>query len=89
MPAEIMRKRRHHYVPKWYLEAWADDGRVFCLREGQIVHPALKHMAVEQDFYAVRDLMPEDVEVIRRGIIAASDERVRTIHEQLLTAFVF
>lgn len=47
----------------------------------------LKHVAVERDFYEVQDLQPEDIEVIRCGIINPSEERLRQIHENLLAVF--
>jgi hypothetical protein len=42
---------------------------------------------VEEDFYAVSDLTPEDIEVLRRGVIAPSNEGARKLHENLLRDF--
>jgi hypothetical protein len=82
-----MRKRRHHYVPKFYMEPWAEDGRIFCLRKGQIKRLGLNDVGVEEDFYAVSDLTTEDIEVLRKGVIAPSNEWARKIHESLLRDF--
>jgi hypothetical protein len=82
-----MRKRRNHYVPKFYLEPWSENGRIFCLRQDQIKQLSLRDVGVEKDFYAVSDLTPEDIEVLRRGVIASSNEGVRNIPESLLRAF--
>lgn len=82
-----MRKRRHHYVPKFYLEPWSDNGQVFCLRKGEIKRVGLGDVGVEKDFYAVSDLTPEDIEVLRKGVIAPSNGGVRDIHESLLRDF--
>jgi hypothetical protein len=82
-----MRKRRHHYVPKFYLEPWSENGRIFCLREGEIKQVGLSDVGVEKDFYAVSDLTAEDIEVLRRGVIAPSTEGAREIHESLLRDF--
>src|ERR1700720_4573904 len=82
-----MRKRRHHYVPRFYLQAWAVGERIYCLREGRIGLMGLSDVAVEKDFYEVQDLEPEDIEVIRRGVIDPSYERGRLVHEDLLKIF--
>jgi hypothetical protein len=82
-----MRKRRNHYVSIFYLKAWAEGERVYCLREGCILPIGLKDVAVEKDFYEVQELQPEDIEVIRRGVIEPSDERARAGHEDLLKIF--
>jgi len=39
---------------------------------------------MEKDLYEVQDLQPEDIEVIRRGVIEPSDEWARPGHEDLL-----
>ena len=82
-----MRKRRHHYVPKFYLEPWSQSGWIFCLRKGEIKQLGLKNVGVEEDFYAVSDLTPEDIEFLRRGVIAPSNEGAHKIHESLLRDF--
>jgi hypothetical protein len=82
-----MRKRRHHYVPKFYLEPWSENGQILCLRKGKIKHVGLSDVGVEKDFYAASDLTPEDIEVLRRGVIAPSNEGARAIHESLLRDF--
>jgi Protein of unknown function (DUF4238) len=82
-----MRKRRNHYVSRFYLKAWADGERVYCLRRGRVRPIGLNDVAMERDFYQVHDLQPEDIEVIRRGVIERSDKRARAVHEGLLMIF--
>jgi len=82
-----MRKRRHHYVPQWYLTPWSENQRIYCLRNGQIKPCGLASVGVEKDFYAVSDLTIKDIEFLRRGVIAQSPEGVRSIHESLLREF--
>jgi hypothetical protein len=62
------------------MEPWAEDGRIFCLRKGQIKRLGLNDVGVEEDFYAVSDLTTEDIEVLRKGVIAPSNEWARKIH---------
>jgi hypothetical protein len=82
-----MRKRRTHYVSQFYLRPWANSERVYCLRQGHIRPMGLKDVAIEKDFYQVHDLQPEDIEVIRRGIIQPSEAWARPVHEDLLQIF--
>jgi hypothetical protein len=82
-----MRKRRHHYVPKFYLEPWSENGRIFCFRKGQVKQLGLNDVGVEEDFYAVGELTLEDIEVLRRGVIAPSNKGAQKIHESLLRDF--
>src|SRR5487761_1215371 len=82
-----MRKRRTHYVSQFYLRPWADGERVYCLRQGHIRAIGLKDVAIERDFYQVRDLQPDDIEVIRRGVIEPSEAWAKPLHEHLLEIF--
>jgi hypothetical protein len=82
-----MRKRRHHYIPKFYLRPWSENERVFCMR-GRIIKPiGLSHVGVKEDFYAVRDLTMDDIQFLEKTIIAQSPEGTRAIHENTLYAF--
>lgn len=82
-----MRKRRHHYVPKFYLRPWATGQRIFCFRDGQIKPVGLRDVGVEEDFYEVRDLTSADVEVLWHGVIQVSPVPLRLTHEALLHKF--
>ncbi len=83
----MIRKRRHHYVPQFYLKPWAKDNRVFCLRAGKIKQLGLRDVGVAQDFYAVGDLTPDDVEFLRQAVIAHSPTGARRLHNELLRDF--
>ena len=82
-----MRKRRHHYVPKFYLKPWSHHKQVFCLRAGAIKRVGLRDVGVEEDFYAVRDLTLDDIEFLKNAVVAASPERFRPLHLGLLRDF--
>lgn len=84
---KVMRKRRTHYVSQFYLRPWADGERVYCLRRGHIRAIGLKDVAIERDFYQVRDLQPDDIQVLRRGVIEPSEAWAKPLHEHLLEIF--
>jgi Protein of unknown function (DUF4238) len=57
--------RRQHHVWRSYLEAWATDGKIFCLQSGQIFNPNVTKVAVERDFYKLHNLTDADIQAIR------------------------
>jgi hypothetical protein len=82
-----MPKKRHHFVPRFYLRAWAQKDKVYCLQNGEIRSPNIGNVAAENYFYRLEELSPGDVEFLREAIIRDSPERLKASHEQLLRAF--
>lgn len=80
-------KKLHHYVPRFYLKAWAEDDLVYCLREGEILRTNVRNVAAENYFYRLRELSPRDVTFIREIAIDDSPERLKHFHENLVGAF--
>ena len=76
-----------HYVPRFYLRAWADKEKIYCLQGGEIRHQNVKGVAAENYFYRLTELRPEDVDFLRRGIIRDSPKGLKASHERLLQAF--
>ncbi|HXT69877.1 MAG TPA: DUF4238 domain-containing protein [Vicinamibacterales bacterium] len=83
---ESVKKRRHHFVWRHYIEAWTSDGRIFCCRDGQVFGANPKNVAVEGDFYRLQDLTDADVSAIR-GIIALVQKDLRPLSEGWLAIF--
>jgi hypothetical protein len=80
-------KKLHHYVPQFYLRAWAREEKVYCLQGGKILHPNIKNVGAENYFYRLRELSSEDVDFLREAIIRDSPEGLKVSHEQLVRAF--
>jgi hypothetical protein len=75
-----MPKKRHHFVPRFYLRAWAQKDKVYCLQNGEIRSPNIGNVAAENYFYRLEELSPGDVEFLREAIIRDSPERLKASH---------
>ena len=82
-----MRKRKHHYVNRFYLEPWTTDGKIACWLRGKIIQSSLDGVANQRDFYEVPDLQPEDVTLIRRAVIDKASVGLKPIFEDLLEKY--
>jgi hypothetical protein len=60
-----VRKRRHHSVWKYYLRAWAPNGKLFCLQGDKIFDVGLGQVAVDRDLYVLEALSGEELEFVR------------------------
>jgi hypothetical protein len=80
-------KKLHHYVPRFYLRAWAVRDKLFCLQGGEILDPNIRNVGAENYFYRLQELSSDDLEFLREAIIRDSPEGLKAAHEQLLCAF--
>ncbi|MFS0709906.1 DUF4238 domain-containing protein [Brevundimonas phoenicis] len=62
-------KRRHHYVWRWYLGAWAESEQLWCLRDSRVFQANIRDLGVQRDFHVVREFRPID-RVWVEGIIS-------------------
>jgi hypothetical protein len=77
-----------HSVARFYLRAWADKEKIYCLQDNEIRNPNIKGVGAENYFYRLQELSPEDVDFLREAIIKDSPEGLKASHEQLVDAFV-
>lgn len=89
-----MTTRRQHYVWRKYLEPWTtlkgNARQIWCLRRDSTVpiNPEIKNVAVERDFYRLRDLERGDVEFVRAmGISKDTSPRARKTNEHWIAIF--
>ena len=85
MPA--VGKKLHHFVPRFYLKAWAKNGQIHCLQNGAVFRANLKNVGAENHFYRLRALSEADITFIRKAAIKESPERLKVGHEDLLRRF--
>jgi len=78
--------RRQHHVWRSYLEAWATDGKVFCLQAENIFRPNVTNVAVERDFYKLHTLTDADIYGIRL-LMKNSPASAQSVLENFLAMF--
>lgn len=70
--------RRQHYVWRYHLAAWAEQGKVAVLRKdgaGFLTNPV--NVAVERDFYRLPRLTPVEITFIKRFIDKTLDSDIK------------
>jgi hypothetical protein len=58
-------KKLHHYVPRFYLQAWAQKKLIYCLQENEIFRPNLQGVAAQNYFYSLEEISSQDAEFLR------------------------
>lgn len=81
-------KKLHHLVPRFYLDAWTVNSKMWCLRRNEIFQTNVRNVAAENHFYRLQELRPSDVIFIREAVIDDSPERLKSMHERLLQQFL-
>jgi hypothetical protein len=77
-----------HYVPQFYLRAWASRNKVYCLHDkAEIINTNVKNVGAENYFYRLTELSTEDAEILRGAIIRDSPEGLKPSHEWFVEAF--
>ena len=82
-----MKKRRHHYVWKKYLRAWATNESIWCCREGQIFKSNLKGVGQIRDFYKLNYLSADDIHTIYKLFIEPSRPDLQKLNIGWLESF--
>ena len=79
-----MKKRGQHYVWKSYLDPWAESGQVYFLRDGRVYHTNTKNVAKQRDFYRLRDLTKNDIDILEESI-QESPQHLHSLHHVLVS----
>ena len=83
-----MKKRKHHYVWKEYLQSWSKDGKIFCLRKGKLFNTSLENIAQERDFYKLKELTKHDMNIIYElGIKNITNPQLKKLNENWIHSF--
>jgi hypothetical protein len=83
---QIDKKIQQHYVPRFYLKTWGENGKIWRLRDGNIRHCSLRRVASEPYFYQVQNLEPADIYFLQE-FINRLPEVSRPVHRNLLDLF--
>lgn len=74
------RKSRQHYVWKYYLNPWTQNDRIFCLRNNVIFVTNSINVAVERDFYKLKEISASDIIIIQRFILSNPSQTLQKLH---------
>jgi hypothetical protein len=77
-------KRRQHHVWQYHLKAWATDGMLWCRQDGKIFSSSPTNLAVEREYYRLRELSDLEMKFVRAISLSGRSEFIRDITENTL-----
>lgn len=81
------KKRQQHYVWKYLLRAWSDNGAVWCRMADRCFRVNVDRVAKQRDFYRMRELTHGDIRFLIAYIEKADNESLRKLNFGWLCAF--
>ena len=69
------------------MKPWAEDEKIYCLREAKVFRSNLEGVACERFFYKVDGLSPDEIKLIEQVIIEQSPEYSKTAIRRFLTLY--
>jgi len=75
-----LKKRKQHYVWKYYLKSWTQNGIIYCLQNRKIFPATLKGVAAERDFYQLKELSLADISYIKTVLINPATEHLQKLN---------
>ena len=82
-----MKKRKHHYVWRYYLNSWAKNNLIWCYRDGKIFNPNLMGVAQSRDFYKLNEMKYEDMKIIYDSYIKPLNPNLEKINKGWINLF--
>ena len=72
---EVLEKKRHHFVWRFYLESWATKGKIWCLskQNSKIFSASTENIGVEKFFYQIKEFTDEDRIFLKSLLLDKSD----------------
>jgi hypothetical protein len=80
-------KKLHHYVPRFYLRAWAKTQQVYCLQEGRIFLSNVKNVCAENYFYRLEKLTTDDITLVKRLFVENSGDSMKEYLDRFIHVF--
>ena len=84
-----MKKRGQHHVWEYYLKSWSSKGKIYCLGDGKIFKTNPKNVAKKRDFYRLKELSENDIELIKKLAIEKCPQHLQKIHLEWINQFNF
>lgn len=77
------KKKKHHYVWQNYLQAWAENNQIYCLRDNKIFLTNLVNIAQERFFYKIFELNEYELFLIRELMKPVNPQLMRGVETQI------
>lgn len=82
-----MNKRRHHYIWRNYLRAWANNEQIWCARNNNIFLTNLMNIGQERDFYRLNELTLDEIKNLHSLVNQTPSEMLRKLNHGWITLF--
>ncbi|MNM23661.1 hypothetical protein D3C81_340660 [compost metagenome] len=80
------KKKKQHYVWRFYLDAWAQDELIYCWRDGKIFRPNIKDVAQGRYFYQIKKLSEEEIGIVK-AFIERFPPHLKKVHDKILEVY--
>ena len=84
-----MKKRRHHYIWRYYLKPWTGNGKIWCCRKGKKFNTNLINVGQIKDFYRLKKLSKKDIEIIHKLTIENTRTHLQKVNKRWIEVFNF
>ena len=82
-----MKSRKHHFVSRYYLRAWAQQEKIWCGCDGNVFQANLDRVANKRDFYKLKQLTLSDINFINKFVIQGSKEGLQRVNTEWIRLF--
>jgi Protein of unknown function (DUF4238) len=82
-----MKKKKQHYVWRFYLRKWAINEQIYCRSAGKIFQANLMNIASENYFYKLKELSTKDIAFIRKLFIDNTPEVLQKLNSNWVDIF--
>ena len=80
--------RREHHVWSHYLEGWCRDGKLCCMRDGNLFWTSPPNIMVERDFYRLIPFSKQDVALFDYWITEKCSSAMRVANRSTFSMFL-
>ncbi len=84
---KLDKKRKQHYVWKYYLKQWTQNKKVFLLYNNEILNTNLDNVANSRDFYRLKELNSNDLIFLQYAINKINDPLLKKLDIDWINTF--